>query len=181
MLRNLLTVVLLLFFAAAVSAQQSNSSPGPPQTEDQSVQSPEGVVRELYSAVCVTPGGKLPNWEKVRGLFYKDAAIFVRTSRSETATFSVQGFIDDFVAFNERARVQERGYTEKVVRLKPLVFQNIAHVLVLYEASITNSPRPPQKGVDSFQLIKKDGRWWILSVANDVPDEGAALPKELQD
>ncbi len=162
----------ITLLASLLVAQAVTPAPAPPTAED--------VVRSLYALVSVKPGGPQTDWEQVRHLFYKDALIFLRTAPQATAVFSVQGFIDDFIAFNQRARVQERGYSEKVVRLKTMVFQDIAHVLVLYEASVPGSSRPPQQGVDSFQLIKKDGRWWILSVANEVPARGAPLPKELE-
>ncbi len=148
------------------------------QTPEQ--QSPEELVRSLYHLVSVTPGGPQTDWEKVRSLFYKDAVIELRQTPKTTSVFSVQGFIDDFIRFNQRARVPERGFSEKILRLRSMVFQDIAHVLVLYEASMPDSSRPPQQGIDSFQLIRKDGRWWIISVANEVPAPGSPLPKELE-
>jgi hypothetical protein len=170
--------------ALGLAAQETKPSPAaaqPAPAANEEFQSAEGVVRALYGLVSVKPGGPQTDWEKVRSLFYKDAVIFLRTAPQTTEAFSVQGFIDDFVAFNQRARVAERGFTEKIVRLKPMVFQDIAHVLVLYEASIPASPRPPQQGVDSFQLMRKNGRWWIFSVANDVPAPGAMLPQALRE
>jgi hypothetical protein len=53
-------------------------------------------------------------------------------------------------------------------------------VLVLCEASIPGAPRPPQQGVDSFQLIRQGGRWRIVSVVNDLPTADAPLPAELR-
>lgn len=44
---------------------------------------------------------------------------------------------------------------EKIIKKNPMIFGDIAHVLVLYDASIPESPIPRQQGVDSFQLIKK--------------------------
>ena len=69
---------------------------------------------------------------------------------------------------------------EKIIKLKPMVFGDMAQVLVLYEAHIPGSQRPPQKGVDNFSLIKKSNRWWIVSITNEVPRPGSPLPKELQ-
>jgi hypothetical protein len=51
---------------------------------------------------------------------------------------------------------------------------------VLYEASIPGWGRPPQQGIDSFQLIKKDGRWWIASITNDVPNPDHPVPEALR-
>ncbi len=64
--------------------------------------------------------------------------------------------------------------------MKSLVFGDMANVLVLYEAHITGSSRPPQQGVDNFSLIKKDGRWWIVSVTNEIPTPDRPIPEVLR-
>ena len=144
------------------------------------LQTAEGVVRELYRLVCVAPGDST-DWEEVRSLFIPEAVIVLRVSKDATSTFSLQGWIDDFVAFNEKARVKERGFEEKITRLEPLVFRDIAHVLVLYEARILDSPRPPTVGVDSIELIRKDGRWWIAAITNDLPSPEHPIPLPLRE
>jgi uncharacterized protein (DUF1697 family) len=140
----------------------------------------EGVVRELYRLVTVDVG-QVTDWEQVRNLFVPEAVIVLRVSKDASSVFDVQGWIDDFVAFNERARVKERGFSEKILVLKPRVFRDIANVFVLYEAAITGSDRPPTRGVDSIELIRKDGRWWIASITNDLPNAENPIPQELQE
>jgi hypothetical protein len=141
----------------------------------------EGLVNEIYKAVSFDSTGPRPDWEKIRSMFLSNAVIALRVTRDSTAIFSVQGFIDDFVGFIERSPAKQRGFWEKVVRIKPMVFGDIAHVLVLYEAHIPGSPRLPQKGVDSFQLVKRSGRWWITSIANEIPTRERPIPVELQE
>ncbi|OQX94319.1 hypothetical protein B6I21_09620 [candidate division KSB1 bacterium 4572_119] len=62
---------------------------------------------------------------------------------------------------------------------KSFVFGNIAHFLVVYEASIPNSKFPPQQGLDSFQLMKKGNQWLITSIVNEVSSPWNPLPKNL--
>jgi hypothetical protein len=171
-----LVALILLLSGATLATPVRAQTP----TESKPTATAEGVVRELYRVVTTKPGGPTPDWEYVRSLFLKEAVIVLRSSREATSIFTVQGFLDDFASFNERARVKERGFTETIVRLKPTVFRDIAHVLVLYEASIPGLTRPPQQGVDSIQLIRKDGRWWIASITNDLPTAEAPLPAELR-
>jgi len=141
---------------------------------------PQSVVDELYDLVTFD-AGTTPDWDRVRSLFIDEAVIVLRTTRTETSVFSVEGFVADFIAFIERANVEERGFAETIVRTKDMVFGDIAHILVLYEAQIPGSGRDPQQGVDSFQLIRKDGRWWIASIVNEIPMEGRPIPAELQE
>jgi hypothetical protein len=171
----MLAVLLFCFFGMSLSAQTQTPSP------HKDFVTAEGLVNEIYKAVSFDSTGPRPDWEKIRSMFLSNAVIVLRVTLDSTAIFSVQGFIDDFVGFIERSPAKRRGFWEKVVRMKSMVFGDIAHVLVLYEAHIPGSPRPPQKGVDSFQLLKKSGRWWITSIANEIPTRERPIPVELQE
>ena len=144
------------------------------------LQTPEGVVRELYHLVCVDVG-QTTDWEQVQNLYLPQAVIVLRVSKDKTQVFDVQGWIDDFVAWDEKARVKERGFYEKIVTMKPRVFRDIANVRVLYEAAIKDSDHPPTRGVDSIELVKKDGRWWIAAITNDLVNKDNPAPAELQE
>ena len=148
----------------------------------ESLESAEGVVRELYRLVCIPVGGET-DWDQVRNLFIPEAVIHLRVSKEASDTFTLEGWIDDFVAFNEKARSSERGFEEKIVRLSSTQFRDIAHVLVLYEARMLDwgDDRPPTQGVDSIELIRKDGRWWIAAITNDIPNQENPIPAELKE
>jgi len=142
-------------------------------------------VTGIYGLVSSTEG-KLPDWEKVRGCFLKEAVVVLRTSRTELKTFSVDGFIQDFVDFYERPMklgqetVQPKvaGFKEKVLRMKTWQFGDIAHALVLYEASIPGVGKP-QQGVDSWLLVRRDGRWLVAGITNEVVTANNPVPAEL--
>jgi hypothetical protein len=95
----------------------------------------------------------------------------------ETAVLNVEGWIDDFVSFIEARDVMETGFSETIVKMKTTQMGDIAQALVLYESYLPGNPR--RQGVDSFQLIRKDGRWWIMSIANELPRWGHRVPDEL--
>ncbi len=137
-----------------------------------------GLVSELYEEVTFAAGGT-PNWDRVRMMFLDQAIVVLRTSSEQTTVFTVDSFVEDFIAFIDRANVTETGFEERVIRSKALVFGDMAHVLVLYEAHIPGSERPPQQGVDSFQLIRKGGRWWIVAITNELPTPERPVPQEL--
>lgn len=139
----------------------------------------EDVVRSIYRLVSFAPDNP-PDWEKVKDHFVPSADVFLRVTRDSSHIFSVQGFIDDFIKFAERPQVKQNGFSETVVKAITMEFGTIAHVLVLYEAQITGSQRPPQRGVDSWQLIKDRNQWKILSVTNEIPARDGPLPQVLQ-
>lgn len=144
------------------------------------IETPEGVVAAIYDMVSFE-AGNTPDWDEVRSLFIPEAVVVLRTSREATTVFSLEGFVGDFVNFIENTPAGQSGFTEKVIRMKSIVFGDIAHVLVLYEAHITGSSRPPMQGVDSFSLIRKDGRWSIVSITNEIPTAERPIPDVLRD
>jgi hypothetical protein len=142
--------------------------------------SPEALVRSLYDEVSFG-AGQTPDWDKVRSMFIEEAVIVLRTSREKTTRFDLEGFVDDFEKFAGGPKVQASGFEEKVLRTRTTVFREFAHVLVLYEAHVPGSPRPPQKGIDSFHLVREDGKWRIVSILNDIPTEDHPVPDELKE
>lgn len=169
-----LCTTLVLTAASAASSLHAQT-----RSENDPLETPEGLVAAIYDMVSFE-GGSVPDWDQVRSMFLPEAVVVLRTSREATTIFSVEGFIDDFVNFVENTPAGANGFTEKVVRMKSMVFGDMAHVLVLYESHITGSPRPPRQGVDSFSLIKKDGRWWIAAVTNELPTPDRPLPEALR-
>jgi len=85
--------------------------------------------------------------------------------------------VDDFINFIERAEVEKTGFKEEIIRMKPLVFGDMASIWVLYEASIPGSQRPPQQGIDFFSLIKKEEQWFIVSITNEIPTPERPVPE----
>jgi hypothetical protein len=138
------------------------------------------VVDKLYDLVSFYPGQEV-NWDRVSALFIEDAVIVLRTTRKETTIFNVDGFVADFIQFIDRAQAYKTGFTEKIIRKKSVIMGDMAHILVLYEAYIPGSTNPPQRGVDSFSLIQKDNRWWIVSVINEIPTLEVPIPEVLQE
>jgi hypothetical protein len=179
---------LVLVASVILGATLALSNPtGAAGADDPAWTTAEGLVREVYAAVSAT-GGKTPDWDRIRGFFLPEAVIVLRTSRTATTTFSVDGFLKDFIDFYERPikvgdkTLQPRvdGFTERVVQMKSWVFGDIAHALVLYEAHIPGAPRPPQQGIDSWELVRRDGRWWIVAVTNEIVTAERPVPPELR-
>lgn len=167
-------VVALSAAPAALVAQGQHPS------DEHVFQAPETLLPALYSAVSGTPDSP-QDWDVVRSFFLADAVFVMRTTRTATSIFSLDGFIQDFQQFMALPAVRQAGFRERVVRTRPWVYRDMAHVLVLYEAHVPGSPRPPQQGVDSFLLVKRDGRWWIAAITNEIVDAEHPVPPELRE
>ncbi len=141
---------------------------------------PERLVRGLYAAVSFDPG-PAPDWEFVKTFFLPQAVIVVRKTRTSMAVMNVQEFVDWFADDVEKFKMKERGFEETVQKLKLTVLGDIAQAFVVYKARLkTPADAPGQVGLDSWALMKKDGRWWIAAVTNEIPTPERPLPEELR-
>jgi hypothetical protein len=140
---------------------------------------PEQLVRGLYAAVTFGPGSGA-DWDHVREYFVPQAVFAVRRTATSMDVLNVDEFVAWFKADVERLNMVERGFEETVQKLKLTVFGDMAHAFVVYRARLKTPPDlPGQYGLDSFGLIRLNGRWWIASVTNDVVTRDRPLPDEL--
>lgn len=156
----------------ATSVANDNKS-----SKDKNLADADSVVTLLYDLVTINAGDQA-DWGAVASLFIDEAVIVLRTTRDQSTVFSVEGFIEDFQKFINRTKIIETGFKENIIVKKTVVFGDIAYSLVVYQASIPGSDRPPQQGVDIFQLIKKDNRWWIIAITNEIPTADNPIPSE---
>lgn len=149
-------------------------------TQTTDVKTVGDMIEKIYSDVS-WEAGKEPDWNKVKDYFHEKAIVTMRSSQTLMSVFDRDGFINDFVTFWKQLNTAKRAFKERVVNKKVTVLRDAAYCMVLYEAHIPGSPRPPQKGVDNFHLLKKDGRWYIMSLINEIPAPGMEIPEELKD
>ena len=149
--------------------QQSGSDPW--------YKTPEELIQDIYVAVSAKNGESV-NWQKVRSVFNDEAVVILRTSRDKSTQFTADGFIQDFKDFYQYPEVKTNGFVEKIIRMKSMVYKNIAFIATLYSAEIIGSQRPPTRGVDLWLLAKEDGLWKITSIVNEVIPAGEELPDE---
>ncbi len=146
---------------------------------DSALQTAEATVREIYRLVSFAPG-QSTDWAKVRRLFLPQAVVQLRTTRTATTVFTLDGFIQDFINFDTLPAVVRNGFTERILRMHASVFREMAFVATLYEAQIPNTARGPQQGVDYWLLVWRDARWWIAAITNDLPTPEHPIPAELR-
>jgi len=140
--------------------------------EDEAV----GMVKQIYMAVSREARSEV-NWDSVRSFFVEEAVIVLRTSANTTQLFTLDGFIQDFRDFYDNPGVRESGFKEEVLKVKSHVYHDVAFIGVVYAASIPDSGRQPQRGVDFWLLGRKNGSWKVVGVTNEIIPPGDALPE----
>ena len=133
------------------------------------------MIKQIYTEVS-SESGKQVDWDRVRSFFVEEAVIILRTSREGSTQFTVEEFIQDFKDFYKSPALNESGFKEEVLKVKSHVYHDIAFIGVVYEASILNTDRPPQKGIDFWLLTRKDKSWKVASVTNETIPWGEEIP-----
>ena len=156
------------------------SSAGSPLDRTQPFLEPGTLVEGLYNAVSA-PSGTTPDWDFVRSHFASEALIVLRATPEESRLMDLEAFIEDFESFYERIAPSGNGFQETVESIRVVEFGNVAHCYVVFTAEILGDERPPQRGLDSWHLMQRDGRWWVVSVVNDVEHIAGPVPDEVFD
>jgi hypothetical protein len=153
----------------------------PPAVPDD-VASPEAVVQALYDVISGPAEVHQPrDWDRLRSLFAPRATFrLVRWLRPDGTDAVLREWdVEQFIDAGKGAW-RDDGFWEREVRHRTEVFGNIAHVLSTYESRVGGpDTEPVSRGVNSFQLVRTAGRWWLASTVWDVEAPGNPIPAEL--
>jgi len=174
--RAQLAALALLALPALASPGRAQQAAAPPA--DSNTVTAEATVRALYRVISFGPGERIDT-AALRRLFLPQAVLTLRSGPTTFDVLDVSGFVAVFARADTLPALARSGFHETVVRLQVTPFRDIAHVFVLFEAQVNDGSRPARRGVDSFELVRRDGRWWIVGVTNDVLTPDARVPAEL--
>jgi len=162
--------------ATACGAACASTTAEVPSAAD--VSTGEGVVDALYRAVSFEPGSE-PDWKLLRSLMLPGAVLAqpVRGGE-EVELLTVDGFISRFEEELDGSTLRETGFHETITRIETVSFGRIAHSQVVFEPRTDPAAEQPLgRGVDSIQLVRTGGRWWIASIATELERPGQPIPE----
>lgn len=153
--------------------------PMAPAPTPSDVVSPGAVALALYETISgPAESERERDWTRFRSLLSPDATF--RLARwfypdrvvEELRLWSVEEFIQAGKLF-----WRDAGFWERELWSRVEVFGNVAHVWSGYEGRV-GSPEtdPVTRGVNSFQLVRADGRWWLVSIAWDIETADNRVP-----
>ena len=170
------SVVLLALLLLPLPSRQEPAAPVDEQATSvrAEARSVESLIDAVYRRVSF-PAGEVPDWDAVRALMLPEALIVQPAARGRgIRTMDVDGFVQVFVDDIERLDMSAVGFQERVVSKEVTQFGDMASALVVFEVRMLSGPGSrPQRGLDCFHLVRKDGRWWIASIATqfELPDD----------
>jgi hypothetical protein len=170
---------LLALVALAVQppAQPARPSPfvvateNPVQANPADVASLDAIMRAVYDSIS-GPAGQPRDWDRMRSLFTANARLMPYGSRGLRS-----GSVDDYIR-SSGPMLEERGFMEREIARKVEQFGNIAHVFSTYEAREREGGPVIVRGINSFQLVRHAGRWWVVSIMWQAESPQTPIPPE---
>lgn len=172
-MRNLLSAVLfallLLASSHAIYAQTY------PQTSD--VSTPEAIVQAAYEAIQRAPGEDF-NWDRFRSLFLPQATLIPNTEQAGGAfvVYTPEDFIAIVDSFTVVGGPQDKGFAEEAIHNKVHRYGDIAQVFSTYQKHFWDDDQILGRGINSFQLVFSEDRWWIVSIIWDEETGAGPIP-----
>jgi len=187
-------VVLLLPALCALTAQTPTAPPAKPpqgainaqanwpQPKPADVDTPEHLVAALYDVIS-GPAHHPRDWNRMRSLFVPGARLIpvriepgtpnLKTSPNTDVLFLG---IDDYIA-RASARMEADGFFEHSIHNETESFGNIVSVWSTYESRhALRDATPFARGINSIQLLKDGGRYWVVDVYWDAERPESPIP-----
>ncbi|MEM1093861.1 MAG: hypothetical protein AAGJ10_04600 [Bacteroidota bacterium] len=139
--------------------------------------SPEAIVAATYKSIERAPGQPY-DWERFRALFLPEALMVPNAEQTSGTTqiLTPQGFVDWVNKVAPAGQPGDRGFAEEVVNNEIHRFGDVAQVFSTYQKRFYDDPRILGRGINSFQLLFRDGRWWIVSIIWDEEVGAGPIP-----
>lgn len=167
-------IYLLFFFfissATSLGAQQRTFA------DTNAVKSIDGIVKE-FLRLQSSEKGKTRNWEALRNLFLPTASFTILNVDSgdslykPTETISLDDFIDLL-----HEDYYEAGYFEYETGKTIEEFNGIATVFQSFYGK--DSKNEEARGINSYQLVFFEKRWWIANLLWTLETKEVKIPKK---
>lgn len=163
-----------LLFLLCFSKLYSQDAPLASNVEvSPSFSSVEETVAEVLRILSMPEGER--NWEDFRNLFLSNAD-FILVSDNSLGRKKMSRFnLEDFVRFF-RSSGGGRGFQETQIQLEGDSYNGIAQAFQTYEVSWDGEVQ--QLGINAYQLVFVDGRWWIANLIWTSNANGVEIPDE---
>ncbi|HEX5259066.1 MAG TPA: nuclear transport factor 2 family protein, partial [Sphingomicrobium sp.] len=137
----------LLALAAAAAAPQPNAA---------DLTGIDRAVRGVYEVIS-GPIGQKRDFDKMRTLFAPNALMRVIGPKGLRG-----GTLEDYIAKSGPV-LEKMGFTERELGRRVEVYGNLATAWSAYDGKAADGSFH-ERGINSFQLVKVDGKWLVASI-----------------
>ncbi len=149
-----------------------------PKAKAADVDSVEHIVAAVYDVIS-GPAGQARDWDRMRSLFVPDARLMPIRTDKETGHADVLVLtVDEYIA-RSSGTLTAKGFFERSSHNDVEEFGNMVQVWSTYESRrALADPAPFARGINSFQLMKDGGRYWVVGILWDSERPGLVIPEK---
>ena len=129
------------------------------------------AIRGVYEVISGPPGQKR-DFDRMRSLFAPNA-----TLRAIGPKGLRGGSLEDYISRNS-AILEKEGFTERELGRRVEVWGGLATAWSSYDGR-TATGSFHERGINSFQLVKVDGKWLVASILWQEATPGNPVPEDL--
>jgi len=120
----------------------------------------DSIISAMYESICFEQGAE-PDWATNDAIFAEGARL-VRVNDAGVFEFDKDSYRADF----ERmiAAGEMPSFWEGELWRETKLFGDVAHVLSAYETRRSRDGEVLNRGVNSMQLFRRDGRWFVSAL-----------------
>jgi hypothetical protein len=178
-----LAVLAIAAASAPVAAQQTPAAPPAtaPAARPSDVESPEAMMVALYD-VITGPSSQARDWNRFRSLFLPGARLIYIQVNPDGSSIAHPLPVEDFIRLAGPSYLQGAGFWETGIGRRIDRFGNVAHIFSAYESRTTAPDGPVHaRGINTVQLVRQQGRWWVASMTWDEERPDNPIPAEYLD
>jgi hypothetical protein len=154
--------IALLIAAAAVAA---------PPASKADLAAIDQAIHAVYDVISGPPGQKR-DFDKMRSLFAPGATLKAIGPKGLRG-----GSLEDYITRNA-AILEKEGFTERELGRRVEVWGGLATAWSAYDGKTANGSFH-ERGINSFQLVKIDGKWLVASILWQEETPANPLPVDL--
>ena len=154
-------MIAALMLAAATAAQPSAAD----------LAGIDAAIRGVYEVISGPPGQKR-DFDRMRNLFAPGA-----TMKAIGPKGLHGGSVEDYIA-RDKDILEREGFTERELGRRLQVWGGLATALSSYDGRTANGSFH-ERGINSFELVKIDGKWLIASILWQEETPANPLPRDL--
>jgi hypothetical protein len=166
-----------LISGSSLMAQTPTMEPAPaqqPTAKASDVASPDAIMDAAYDSIS-GPATQERDWNRLRSLFLPGAHLIQSAPDKDGKYTTTVLSVDDFVAA-ATPYFKQNDFFEREIWSHSDRYTNIIQRFSTYASSHTKGGEPFARGVNSFQLLYKDGRWWIVTIFWQEEDHDYPIP-----
>ena len=132
------------------------------------------LIARMYETVSFEPGTR-PDWREENELFAPGARL-VRMNDDGVFEFDLPSYQKDFDRMIDSGEMP--SFWEGEIWRETRQFGDMAHVLSAYETRRTRNGPIINRGVNSIQLFRRDGRWWVSAMIWRREGKNVRIPEK---